>query len=40
VAKHHAHRYAVIPLLREEPIGIAHLMELSGHIVQTAREPL
>ena len=31
VAKHHAHRYAVVPLLREEPVGIAHLLELSGH---------
>jgi arsenite-transporting ATPase len=37
VAKHHAHRYAVVPLLREEPIGIAHLMELSGDVVETAR---
>ena len=31
VAKHHAHRYAVVPLLREEPVGVAHLLELSGH---------
>lgn len=31
VAKHHAHRYAVVPLLREEPVGIPHLLELSGH---------
>jgi arsenite-transporting ATPase len=30
VAKHHSHRYAVVPLLREEPVGIAHLLELSG----------
>jgi arsenite-transporting ATPase len=30
VAKHHAHRYAVVPLLREEPVGIDHLLELSG----------
>ena len=27
----HAHRYAVVPLLREEPVGrVAHLLELSG----------
>jgi arsenite-transporting ATPase len=32
VAKHHAHRYAVVPLLREEPVGIDHLLGLSGHI--------
>jgi arsenite-transporting ATPase len=31
VAKHHAHRYAVVPLLREEPVGVDHLLELSGH---------
>lgn len=31
VAKHHAHRYAVVPLLREEPVGVPHLLELSGH---------
>lgn len=31
VAKQHSHRYAVVPLLREEPIGIAQLLELSGH---------
>ena len=33
VAKHHSHRYAVVPLLREEPVGVAHLLELSGHAV-------
>ncbi len=32
VAKQHAHRYAVVPLLREEPVGIDHLLELSGHV--------
>lgn len=31
VTKRHSHRYAVVPLLREEPIGIAHLLELSRH---------
>jgi len=33
VANHHAHRSAVFPLLREEPVGVAHLLELSGHLV-------
>jgi arsenite-transporting ATPase len=32
VAKHHAHRYAVVPLLREEPVGADRLLELAGHI--------
>ncbi|MGA7412453.1 MAG: arsenical pump-driving ATPase [Bryobacteraceae bacterium] len=32
VAKHHARRYAVVPLLREEPAGVARLLELSGHV--------
>jgi arsenite-transporting ATPase len=32
VAKHHARRYAVVPLLREEPVGVAHLLELSGNV--------
>ena len=41
VAKQHAHRYAVVPLLREEPVGVAHLLELSGHAEKpTARETL
>jgi len=31
VAKHHAHRYAVVPLSQVEPIGVSHLLELSGH---------
>ena len=31
VASHHAHRYAVVPMLREEPVGVAHLRELSDH---------
>ena len=39
VAKQHAHRYAVVPLLREEPVGVAHLLELSGDTEKlTARE--
>jgi arsenite-transporting ATPase len=37
VSKHHAHRYAVVPLLREEPIGIAHLLELSGQVATADR---
>jgi arsenite-transporting ATPase len=31
VANEHSHRYAVVPLLREEPVGIAHLLELARH---------
>ena len=30
VATQYARRYAVIPILREEPVGVAHLLELSG----------
>ena len=33
VANHHAHRYAVVPLLKEEPVGVVHLLELSGDLV-------
>jgi len=33
VANHHARRFSVVPLLREEPVGVAHLLELSGHLV-------
>ena len=29
VAREHAHRYAVVPLLREEPVGVAPLLALS-----------
>ncbi len=36
VAKQHARRYAVVPLLREEPVGVAHLLELSGHVENKA----
>jgi arsenite-transporting ATPase len=35
VAKKHAHRYAVVPLLQEEPVGVAHLLELSGDGVRS-----
>ena len=30
VAKQHARRYAVVPLLKEEPVGIKRLLELSA----------
>ena len=33
VANHHAHRYAVVPLLKEEPVGVVQLLELSGDLV-------
>jgi arsenite-transporting ATPase len=36
VAKHHARRYAVVPVLREEPVGVPHLLELSGHAATLA----
>jgi arsenite-transporting ATPase len=29
VTNQHAHRYAVVPLLKEEPIGVSRLLELS-----------
>lgn len=35
VAKRHAKRYAVVPLLREEPVGVARLLEMAGHNVQS-----
>jgi len=37
VANHHAHRYAVVPLLKEPPVGVAHLLELSGYLVPANR---
>jgi arsenite-transporting ATPase len=30
VAHQHAHRYAVVPLLQEEPMGVSRLLELAG----------
>ena len=30
VAHQHAHRYAVVPLLQEEPVGVSRLLELAG----------
>jgi arsenite-transporting ATPase len=38
VAKQHARRYAVVPLLEEEPIGVDRLLALTGSRV--AREPV
>jgi arsenite/tail-anchored protein-transporting ATPase len=31
VKTHHATRYAVVPLLKSEPVGIERLLELAGH---------
>ena len=31
VAHQHAQRYAVVPLLRNEPVGVNRLLELAGH---------
>ena len=31
VAHQHAQRYAVVPLLRSEPVGVNRLLELAGH---------
>ena len=33
VANQHSKRYAVVALLKEEPVGIERLLELSGHTV-------
>jgi arsenite-transporting ATPase len=33
VASRHARLYAVVPLLKEEPVGVARLLELAGHVV-------
>lgn len=30
LAARHASRYAVVPLLREEPVGVARLLALAG----------
>ncbi|SFK89101.1 arsenical pump-driving ATPase [Methylocapsa palsarum] len=32
VATHHARRYAVVPLLKDEPIGVDRLLELVGRV--------
>jgi arsenite-transporting ATPase len=40
VARHHAHRYAVVPMLREEPVGVGHLLELSRHLETKSGVPV
>ena len=32
VATQHAQRYAVVPLLKEEPVGVKRLLELAGNL--------
>lgn len=39
VATHHAQRHAVVPLLKEEPVGVARLLELAGHTDENADQP-
>jgi arsenite-transporting ATPase len=34
VAATHARRYAIVPLLKEEPVGVSRLQELAGHAVE------
>ncbi|MGJ0426039.1 arsenical pump-driving ATPase [Methylocystis sp.] len=36
VATIHARRYAVVPLLRDEPVGAPRLLELAGHATEPA----
>jgi len=36
VATLHARRYAVVPLLKEEPVGVPRLLELAGHVTEPA----
>lgn len=31
VAKHYSKRYAVVPMLKDEPVGVKRLLELAGH---------
>lgn len=33
VASQHARRYAVVPLLKDEPVGVARLLELTGNAI-------
>ncbi|RDB43742.1 arsenical pump-driving ATPase [Halomonas sp. DQ26W] len=37
VATRHAKRYALVPLLREEPVGPERLMALAGHVASRAQ---
>jgi arsenite-transporting ATPase len=36
VATVHARRYAVVPLLKEEPVGVPRLLELAGRVTELA----
>jgi arsenite-transporting ATPase len=36
VATVHARRYAVVPLLSEEPVGVPRLLELAGYATEPA----
>jgi arsenite-transporting ATPase len=36
VATTHARRYAVVPLLSEEPVGVRRLLELAGYATEPA----
>lgn len=36
VAATHARRYAIVPLLKEEPVGVPRLLELAGRAVEAA----
>ena len=36
VASRHATRYAVVPLLRDEPVGVDRLLELAGRVSEPA----
>jgi arsenite-transporting ATPase len=33
VSKHHARRYALVPLLQHEPIGVTRLMQLTAKLI-------
>jgi arsenite-transporting ATPase len=36
VVTRHARRYAVVPLLKEEPVGVDRLLELAGRVTESA----
>ena len=36
VAQGHAQRYAIVPLLKEEPVGVHRLLELAGELAESA----
>ncbi len=36
VASRHARRYAIVPLLKDEPVGVPRLLELAGRVVEAA----